>query len=248
MGYLNFYYLALLKVKNHVVKRISYVFSKFLPSKALLLLLLLGGTTIQGQDTLRFNKRMTSFGPQPVVELPLPHAPKDLIVDVWKSYLRPYGKVRYNKKAGEYYLEDAEIPSIHPSSKVDLYFIAEDSAAIAFAFVDKDFIDQQSPHASRFVQFLQSFRREVELERLRRTILAAEKELKSLQRKLRKLEKRERKLHRTIQQAEQTLREAREELPINKKHQRETLQAIQAQQQRIKNLLQQLDSVKQNAP
>ncbi len=210
--------------------------------------LALAGSTAWCQDTLRFNKRMTSFGPQPAVEIPLPHAPKDLIVDVWKTYLRPYGKVRYNKKAGEYYLEDAEIPPIHPSSKIDLYFIAEDSAAIAFAYADKDFIDQQSPHASRFVQFLQSFQREVELERLKRTIQAAEKELKSLQRKLRKLERRERKLHRTIQQAEQTLREAKEELPINKKHQRQTLQAIQAQQQSIKILLQQLDSVKQKAP
>jgi|GEM_PF-4677928 len=206
------------------------------------------GATVQGQDTLHFNKRMTSFGPQPSVEIPLPRAPKALIVDVWKYYLRPYGKVRYNKKAGEYYLEDAEIPPIYPNGKIDLYFIAEDSAAIAFAYVDKDFVDAQSPHAQRFVQFLRIFQREVERERLKRIIQEAEKELKSLQRKLRKLERRERKLRRTIQQAEQTLREAKEELPINNKHQRETLQAIRAQQQRIKILLQQLDSVKQNAP
>ncbi len=182
------------------------------------------------------NKRMMSFGPQPALEVTLPEASEDLIIDVWKHKMKTFGKVKRNKKAHEYYIENEKVPPINGDKEISVYMIPEDGKAVVFIDLKGNFLSQESPQYDDAVTFLKDFAVDVEKERIEQLIEAQKKTLKSLNKKYKKLTRREKKLKGRIEDAKKTIRESEEELQQNAAKQKEQLEEIDQQEKHLKEL------------
>ncbi len=205
------------------------------------LALLFQGANLRAQ--INPNKRMMSFGPQPALEVSLPNADEDLIIDVWKHYLKKYGKVKRNKKAGEYYLEDERINPIAKKKEISIYMIPEKEQAVVFIDLKNGFLSQEREEYNAAVRFLENYQKAVEIERYKRWIEQEKKKLKSLNKKLTKLSKREKKLHGRIEEARRIIKESEEELKENNAAQKANKTAIEQQVQEINTLLEALEKL-----
>ena len=102
---------------------------------------------ISAQDVSERDMSM-SLGKQTAFSIDIDGADEDMTEDVWKKYIKDYGKSKRNKKAKEYYVLGARVPMIAGSSDLDLYIKFEERVGHTTASLSIDkggsFVNTQS--------------------------------------------------------------------------------------------------------
>jgi len=157
-------------------------------SFTLMTLLLAMVSLVSAQNVESIEKTM-SLGKQVGVYVEVEGGEKDRIKDLWEDYMKDYGKTKRNKKAKEYYSEEARIPMISSSNKVSLYAKFEEGRNVATAYmwamVDGEFVDD----SEGLQNFVQDYYIIVRKDVINKEIEEQEKLLKNLDKDMGKLKR-----------------------------------------------------------
>lgn len=197
---------------------------------------------VSAQNTESIEKTM-SLGKQVGVYVEVEGGEKDRIKDLWEDYMKDYGKTKRNKKAKEYYSEQARIPMISSSSKVDLYAKFEEGRNVATAYmwavVDGEFVDD----SEGLQNFMQDYYIIARKDVINKELEEQEKLLKKLDEKMGKLIKKNNGYHQDIEKAEDKIREAEENIEKNLNEQDEMQAEMIKQKEVLDMIAEKLNSV-----
>jgi len=150
--------------------------------------------------------------------------------------MKDYGKTKRNKKAKEYYSEEARIPMISSSKNVSLYAKFEEGRNLATAYmwavVDGEFVDD----SEGLQNFVQDYYLVVRKDVINKEIEEQEKVLKNLDKKMGKLVKKNEGYHKDIEKAEDKIRKAEENIEKNLNEQDE-MQAEMIKQKEVLEMI-----------
>lgn len=204
-------------------------------SFTLMTLLLAMVSLVSAQNVESIEKTM-SLGKQVGVYVEVEGGEKDRIKDLWEDYMKDYGKTKRNKKAKEYYSEEARIPMISSSNKVSLYAKFEEGRNVATAYmwamVDGEFVDD----SEGLQNFVQDYYIIVRKDVINKEIEEQEKLLKNLDKDMGKLVKKNNGYHKDIEKAEDKIRKAEENIEQNLNDQ-DALQAEMIKQKEILEMI-----------
>ena len=169
----------------------------------------------------------------------------DLSVDsksaekLWKEYVKPYGKVDWDRKNKEHVLFDTRIPSISSESLtvVTRFNQMGNKAKASFwiklgeAYISSE---ENSDEVRAAGAFLQEFGYETERARIKEELKNQEKALEKLQKDLGKLEKKNGNLHKDIEKAKQEIAKKENEIDENEREQERKKKDIGGQKDKIK--------------
>ena len=208
-------------------------------------LLVAMATIVSAQNVAAIDKTM-SLGKQIGVYIEVEGGDKDDLKDLWEDYMKDYGKTKRNKKAKEYYSEDARIPLISSSNKVDLYVKFEEghgqAAAYFWAIVDGEFVDD-----SKGLQtFVQDYYVMVRNAVINKEIEEQEKLLKNLDKSMDKLIKKNNRYHKDIEKAEDKIRKSEINIEKNLNDQDEMQSEMINQKEILDMIIEKLNHVGKN--
>jgi len=187
------------------------------------------------QNAQSIEKTM-SLGKQVGIYVEVEGGAKDRIKDLWEDYMKDYGKTKRNKKAKEYYSEEARIPMISSSKNVSLYAKFEEGRNLATAYmwavVDGEFVDD----SEGLQNFVQDYYLVVRKDVINKEIEEQEKVLKNLDKKMGKLVKKNEGYHKDIEKAEDKIRKAEENIEKNLNEQDE-MQAEMIKQKEVLEMI-----------
>jgi len=186
-----------------------------------------------------------SDGEQSGLEVDLP-IKKKAAEKIWKEYVKPYGKVDWDRKNKEHVLFDKTVSSIS-SSPVTIIAKFNDygkETKGAFWFKSGDSwlatTDEEMREAGKF---LQEFIYETERHRIREQIKGEEKSLGSLEKDFKKLTKKNENLHKDIEKAKETIAKKEKEIEQNLKDQETKKAEIESQKEKITTTTESLGKV-----
>ena len=189
-----------------------------------------------------------SLGKQVAFSVDVDGADKDMVEDVWKKYIKEYGKSKRNKKAKEYYTVQTDIPVIS-GSPVDLYLKFDERVGMTTVYMWVDmkegFVDSNSHprEAQGSEEFLTQFYYAVKREAITEEMKQQEKELKKLDKGLRKLEKNNTGYHKDIEKAKEKIVEAEEKIEQNLIDQEDQRIKIEQQKKLIEEIIERLNNL-----
>lgn len=190
---------------------------------------------VTAQNVESLEKTM-SLGKQVCVYVEIEGGEKDRIKDLWEDYMKDYGKTKRNKKAKEYYSEEARIPMISSSKNVSLYAKFEEGRNVASAYmwamVDGEFVDDSQGLQNFAQDYYIIARKDV----INKEIKEQEKLLKKLDKNMGKLIKKNNGYHKDIEKAEEKIRKSEENIEKNLNDQDE-LQAELVKQKEILEMI-----------
>lgn len=216
----------------------------------LLTLCLVFGLNLSAQNVSQKEMAM-SLGNQNAFVVDLEGADDGLAEDVWKDYLKDYGKVKRNKKAGEYYCEDCAI-SIISSSPMQVTLILDErkDMTVASAFFDtgSSFITEEGSDvmAEKAEKFMYNYALDVKRKVIENELKEQEKELKNFNKDQEKLEKANKGYHNDIEKAKKQIVEAEENIEQNLKDQEAKQIEIKNQMKLVEEVTERLNSVGKN--
>ncbi|MEM9821123.1 MAG: hypothetical protein AAF985_08630 [Bacteroidota bacterium] len=190
----------------------------------------------KGQSQISEDLKSMSLGVNNALVLELPDAKEKFVEKQWKKYIKQYdGKTKRNKKADEYYTENAEIVDIGGANPVDVYCrMAESGSDVdVILWIEKDgeFISS-SDHPEEYTEaekILMRFALDVTREKIKIEIKEEENKLKKLNKKLKKLERANANYHRSIEVAKEKIRKNEANIEQNEVDQDDTRTSIEAQ-------------------
>ncbi|MEL6864969.1 MAG: hypothetical protein AAFP19_11140 [Bacteroidota bacterium] len=209
------------------------------------LLLLLIAPAASAQITE--DDKSMSQGIKNAMILELPDMEEKFVEKLWKKYIKPYGgKTRRNKKADEWFTDDADIVDIGGSNTVDLYAraaeLGDDVELILWVDMGGAFLSS-AEHPDRYTEgekLLMRFALFVAKEQTKMELEAEEKKLKKLKSSLKKLERDNDRYHRDIENAKERIRKAEENIVVNEQEQDGARKQIELQQETIEDVRQRL--------
>ena len=176
-------------------------------------------------------------------------ADDDLTEDVWKKYIKDYGKSKRNKKAKEYYVTDARVPMIAGSSDVDLYIKFDERVGHTTASLWIDLggsfvnLDDHPKEAQGAEEFLTEFYLAVKNKAITEEMKTQEKELNKMDKELRKLEKKNTGYHKDIEKAKEKIEKAEKNIEQNLKDQEDQRIIIEQQKKAIEEIIERLNNL-----
>lgn len=198
-------------------------------------------TLVQAQEIQSLEKTM-SLGKQQAIYVEVEGADKDLVEDVWKDYMKEYGKTKRNKKAKEYYSEGLNIPMI-ASGGVDLYTKFDEGSGQATVYLwvvnNGEFVEDSDGAENFLSEYYVMARKKV----INEEIKDQEKLLKKLGKNLEKLEKKNKGYHNDIAKAEDKIRKAEENIERNLQDQQDTNMEIEQQKKNLEEMIEKLNNV-----
>jgi len=203
---------------------------------------------INAQEVSEHDMSM-SLGKQMAFSIDIDGADEDMTEDVWKKYVKDFGKSKRNKKAKEYYMLGARVPMIAGASDIDLYMNFEERVGHTTAnlwidtggsFVNSD----EHPKEARGAEdFLTEFYLEVKKKAISEEMKEQEKALKKLDKSLRKLEKKNTGYHDDIADAKEDIEKAEKNIEQNLKEQEDQRILIEQQKKVIEEIIERLNNL-----
>lgn len=190
-----------------------------------------------------------SLGKQTTFSIDIDGADEDMVRDVWKKYIKDYGKSKRNKKANEYYVIGAKVPMIAGSNELDLYIKFEGRVGhtTASLWIDNggSFINSnEHPKAAQGAEeFLSEFYLVVKKKAITEEMKEQEKELNKLDKTLRKLEKKNTGYHKDIEKAKERIEKAEKNIEQNLKDQEDQRILIEQQKKVIEEVIERLNNL-----
>lgn len=205
-------------------------------------LLVAFATLVSAQNVIAIDKTM-SLGKQTGVYIEVEDGDKDDVKDLWEDYMKDFGKTKRNKKADEYYSQDARIPLIASSGNVDMYAKFEEgknqATAYFWAVVNGEFVDD----SQGLKTFINDFYLEARKEVINKEIEKQEDVLKDLDKDMGKLVKKNNGYHQDIEKAENKIREAEENIEKNLNDQDEMQTELIKQKEILEMIIEKLNNV-----
>lgn len=186
-----------------------------------------------------------SAGEQSGLEVDLP-IDKKSAEKLWKSYVKPFGKIDWDRKNKEHVLFDKRISSISSDAvtiiaKFNTY--GKETKGSFWFKSGGEWIDTNNEAIQGAGQFLQEFAYEAERERIKGQIGDEEKGLSSLEKELNKLIKKNEGFHKDIEKAKEAIAKKEKEIEENLKEQEEKKAEIEAQKSKIAGTTESLGKV-----
>ncbi len=190
-----------------------------------------------------------SLGVQPCLSTNIDNIKEKKIAKLWKKFFKPYGKVKRNKRAKEYYSTGVTVNRIKSGDPVDVYIKFVEAADginmnlcldLGTSFVGKD-TPQEYKGAenvvNEFVVYVKESQLKDELE-------DAEDDLSHLEKSLKSARKKNKKLHRNIEKYKQKIIKAEEDIEKNKDKQEDLKKNIKLQTDKVKELQNDIKALK----
>lgn len=208
---------------------------------------ILGMTLFMQQNFAQVSEKTKSMslGTQNTLIVSIPNADSDLIEDVWKDYMKEYGKAKRNRKTKEYFSDDAKIASVGGGNTMDIYAWAEDGQLMAAFDMGNGFLSKES-HADAYEGaevFLEEFGNEVTREMIREELKGEEKNLKKVEKKLSGLVKDNEGYHKDIERAKERIAKAEANIEQNLIDQENTQKEIEGQMEVVEKVKEKLENV-----
>ncbi|MFT4532927.1 MAG: vacuolar-type H+-ATPase subunit I/STV1 [Saprospiraceae bacterium] len=203
---------------------------------------------ISGQDVSEHEMSM-SLGKQITFSIDIDGADEDMTEDVWKKYVKDYGKSKRNKKAREYYVVGAKVPMIAGSDILDLYVKFEERVGYTTAnlwidnggsFVNSNEYPREAKGAE---EFLFEFYLAVKKKAISEEMKKEEKVLNKMDKSLRKLEKKNTGYHEDIEKAKEKIEKAEKNIEQNLKDQEDQRIIIEQQKKIIEEIIERLNNL-----
>lgn len=190
-----------------------------------------------------------SLGKQNVYSVDIDGADEDMVEDVWKDFVKDFGKTKRNKKAKEYYTVGAKVPMIAGSDVIDLYINFEERVGHTTANLWVDlgggFVNsnEHPGEAKGAEEFLAQFYLAVKKKAITEEMEKQEKELKNLNKDLEKLEDKNKDYHSDIEKAKQKIEEAEKDIEQNLKDQEDQRILIEKQKKVLEEVIERLNNL-----
>lgn len=207
------------------------------------ILLLLINLQLLIAQTSEVNKSM-SLGTQNGIKASIENVDADYIESVWKKYVKEFGKIKENKKAGEFYILNAAVKSIRPEA-MDLYASIMDNQIVVFFDLKNSFLNSKE-HPTEFEaaqKLVQEFVYEVQREIIREELEEENSKLNKSQRGYDKLKKENTGYHKDIDEAKAKIKKAEQNIVDNEKEQVKAEAELKALHEIIQKIMERLDSV-----
>ncbi len=207
------------------------------------LLLLLINLQLLTAQTTEVNQSM-SLGTQSGIKVNIQNTEAKYIEKVWKKFTKDFGKLKENKKAGEYYITDASVKSIRPEA-MDLYARIMDNQMVVFFDLKNSFLDSMTnpTEYSAAQKIVQEFAYEVEREKFREELERENSKLNKSQRGFDKLKKENTGYRKEIDEAKAKIKKAEQNIIDNEKEQVKAEAELKALNTIIQKIKERLDSV-----
>lgn len=215
-----------------------------------LLLLVVGFLTSVSAQVEEKESNM-SLGDKNALVIDIQNIDKKQLESFFKDYFREYGKVKYNRKASEYYMSEAKLKPVS-NDQVDVYAKMEDlsKAARLMVWIDNgkgfvnsdEFEDQYDAAAKMLVEFDIHIEKSLVEEELKE----AEKNLDKMERDAKQLEKDNEKYKKTIEDARAKIVEMEEAIIDNEKAQDDKSSEIKIHKEAIEEIRERLNNVGKN--
>ena len=167
----------------------------------------------------------------------------------WKEYVQSFGKLKYNKKAKEYYLNGAKVPMINGTKTVDLYTRIDEGKGQATvytwvdlggAFANPQDHAQAADGSRTFMNDFWIYGRKIAVSN---ELANEEKVQKDLEKDLSKLEGKNQDLHEEIEKLKEKIRQAEADIEQNLRDQDDKKVSIAQQRKKVEKVVDKLNNV-----
>ena len=213
---------------------------------ALLITLLLVG---QSFGQIKEKQVNISLGVQPCLTSSIDNIKTKNAAKLWKKFFKPYGKVKRNRKAKEYYSTGVKVNRIKAGDPADVYMKIVEAADgvnlnlcidLGTAFVSKDMQEEYTGAENLLEEFLIY----VKEYQLKEELDDEEDNLKDLESDLKSKRKKNKKLHRSIEKYKQKIVKAEEDIEKNLQEQEDLKKSIELQNEKVKQVQEDIENLK----
>jgi hypothetical protein len=202
-----------------------------------------------GQNNVKFMDKTMSLGNKPGFYVEVEGYDDKSTSKAWEDFVKPYGKPKFNKKSGEYYLNKVSIPAINGSNLIDVYTKVEGNKTqsttylwidLGGAFASPTDHEGQSAGIRTFLNdfFVFARKRAVSDE-----LKAEEKKQKDLEKDLSRLENKNSDLHKEIEKLKERIKQAENDIVKNLTEQDHKRVEIKKQQKVVESTIEKLNNV-----
>lgn len=218
----------------------------------LLFTLFVGGISFINAQSVNETTKSMSLGKQAGFQIDIDGADEDLTEDVWKDYIKDFGKGKRNKKAKEYYSVGAKVPLINGANELDLYINFDErvnmTTVTLWVDLGNGFVnsDEYPKEAQGAEEFLNNFYLAVKKEAIGEEMKKQEKIMNKMEKELRKLEKKNTDYHEDIEDAKEKIEKAEKNIEQNLKDQEDQRITIEQQKKVIEEIIERLNNLGRN--
>jgi hypothetical protein len=191
---------------------------------------------------------MLSLGKQAAFVIDHPGADEKMVSNIWEDAIKQYGKIKKNKKAGEWACNQCVVPLVS-TRPMDIYYKIDEGKDIStsYTFFDdgEKFIDSDNdPKSAKIItDILQTMAYDVEREVINNELKNEEDRLKDYVKDLSKLEKKNEDLHNDIEDYKEKIRKAEKEIEKNFEEQADKKMEIEKQGRIVQKVTDKLNNV-----
>ena len=198
-------------------------------------------------------KKIMSKGEQSSISLDLQGVSAEYADDVYKDFIKEYkGKIKKDKKANEWFSDDAKIASIANGAPIDIYSKIESSGNSAkinmWVDLGTGYINS-STYPKEYEEgqkLLNKFAQTVKVRQAEDDLAALEKEMKKLDGDMKKLKNNNDDYHKDIEKCNQKIKEAQDNIVKNEADQKNKKTMMDEQTTKIDYAKTKLDNIKRN--
>lgn len=218
----------------------------------LLFAMIVGSISFTTAQKINEETKSMSLGKQTGFQIDIDGADEDMTEDVWKDFIKDYGKTKRNKKAREYYSVGAQVPLIAGANNLDLYIRFDErvnmTSVMLWVDLGESFVnsDEYPKEAQGVEDFLKDFYLAVRKESIEKEMKEQEKILNKMDKELRKLEKKNTGYHKDIEKAKEKIEKAEKNIEQNLKDQEDQRITIEQQKKVIEEIIERLNNLGRN--
>ncbi len=204
-----------------------------------------------GQAQISEQIKKMSQGANNALVLEIPGVDAKLAGEVWKDYMKDFydTKPKWERKADEWFCDDASITAIGRGNTVDIYATTEEKGKDVLVNVWIDlggaYLSSRE-HTDQYMEaekMMMRFALEVAQEKTGRELDTEKGQLKKLQRDLDRLRSLNERYHKDIERAEAAIKTAQENIVENQKMQEDMQLQITEQEKMIESVQKRLNDL-----
>lgn len=192
-----------------------------------------------------------SLGDRNALTMTLPQNKDKFVGTLWSAYLKEFygAKSKFNKKTGEWFTDNADMPAIGLGNTVDVYATAEqinDDVRLSVWFDLGGAYLTLREHYDRYPEaekLMMRFALEVAQKSTEEQLGTEEKKLKALENELKKLQSSNERYLKDIERARETIRKSEEGIAQNDKDQAAAQEKIEQQKKAIEAVRRKLNDL-----
>jgi len=215
---------------------------------ALLLTLFFSVSILHGQEVMEQENTM-SLGPKYSYYVEIDGADRKEVERQWKTYVKDYGKLKYNKKAKEYYINGAKVAMINGTNEMDIYTRIEEGKdqVTVYSWVDLGgaFANpmEHNSQAEGIRTFMSDFWVDIKKKVVGDELKIAERAKEELDKDLVRLERRNESLHEDIEKFKDRIRQAEADIEENLREQDDKRIEIKKQEREVEKVVDKLNGI-----